>query len=135
MGKRLISLLLAVVMVIGMVPISALPTFAAETEKPNIFASYAENVAVDGALSESAWLTYGKMTSADSTTVKNFGVLWDKGNLYLGFNSTDEVTVQINGAAVPVKSVTGTAAKEIAVSLADVAISASNRCRWVKRPP
>ena len=126
MGKRILSFLLALVMVVGLIPATVFPVFAAETnsaETPtaNVYAAYADNIAVDGVLSEAGWLTYGKMTAVESAAKRNFGVLFDAGYLYFGVDSADSVSVQINGKTVtPAANVAGTAAREVAVALTDI---------------
>lgn len=78
MGKRILSLLLAMVMVVSMVPAAAIPTLAAETEQTASYdALVAANITLDGNLSETDWLTSGKLSGGQA-----FDILWDGENLY-----------------------------------------------------
>ena len=80
MKKRLLALCLAVVLLLGMMPVRS---FATDTEnEPSHQAAYAGAIAMDGSLSESAWNAYGKIT--DGTSFRCFDVLWDAANLYIG---------------------------------------------------
>ena len=106
MRKRIVCLLIAIVMVVGMIPASI---FATEAESV-YYAGYSGAVAVDGNASETAWITEVDMTDGENT--RAFGALWGKGNLYLAVvpeegDTTVTVTVGSVTATVTAAGVTG----------------------------
>ena len=78
MGKRILSFLVALFMVVGMIPATAMGVFATGTEQAATYdALVATGINLDGSLSETAWLTSGKLSGGEA-----FDILWDGANLY-----------------------------------------------------
>ena len=77
MGKRILSLLLALVMVLGMVPAMA---FAAETnlESAAVINAVRSTVTADGKLDEERWALVGQLTGQ-----MHFGAMYEPGKLYI----------------------------------------------------
>ena len=98
MGKRTLSFLLALIMVVGMIPFTAAPTvLAAEPEQDSAAyqALVAKDIVVDGNLNETSWYTGGKLSGGQA-----FDILWDGGNLYFAVDagaSDTELIVKIGG--------------------------------------
>ena len=85
MKKRILSALMALIMVFGLIP---MPAFAetgseGETVTPTYLAAYAKNVVVDGDASETAWNLSGNLTAEGSSETYPFDILWDAQGLYL----------------------------------------------------
>lgn len=100
MKKRLIALCMAIVLVLGILPVSVM---AEGIGKSDYLAAYAKTVTVDGALDELAWSTHGVMTGTSAD--RAFGVLWSGNTLYLGVvpESTDtELRVKLGEAEIAV---------------------------------
>ena len=76
MKKRLIALCMAIVLVLGILPVSVM---AEGIGKSDYLAAYAKTVTVDGALDELAWSTHGVMTGTSAD--RAFGVLWSGNTL------------------------------------------------------
>ena len=105
--QRMSAFILALVMVLGMIPtgIFKLGTSAAESTpdpdlgKTFLHASYAASVNVDGAQDD------GYRFDVPVGSLR-LGAAWNKGGLYLSFNSADVTieTLKINGAAVDLTS-------------------------------
>lgn len=100
MKKRLIALCMAIVLVLGILPVSVM---AEGIGKSDYLAAYAKTVTVDGTLDELAWSTHGVMTGTSAN--RAFGVLWSGNTLYLGVvpESTDtELRVKLGEAEITV---------------------------------
>lgn len=100
MKKRLIALCMAIVLVLGILPVSVMAEGIGESD---YLAAYAKTVTVDGALDELAWSTHGVMTGTSAN--RAFGVLWSGNTLYLGVvpESTDtELRVKLGEAEITV---------------------------------
>lgn len=100
MKKRLIALCMAIVLVLGILPVSVMAEGIGESD---YLAAYAKTVTVDGALDELAWSTHGVMTGTSAN--RAFGVLWSGSTLYLGVvpESTDtELRVKLGEAEIVV---------------------------------
>ena len=97
MSKRILSFLLAAVMVFGMIPFNAIPTFAAETTPTDksYEAMVAQNITIDGSLSELSWMAGGKLSGGEA-----FDILWDGGNLYFAVKAGGTLTVAIGGKEI-----------------------------------
>ena len=101
MKKRLIALCMAIVLILGLFPVSVMAEEG--TGKSKYLAAYAKTVTVDGTLDELAWSTHGVMTGGNAN--RAFGVLWSGNTLYLGVvpESTDtELRVKLGEAEITV---------------------------------
>jgi len=113
MSKRLISFFVALVMVLGMVPVM---TFAAETE--NVIVAVNGVATVNGTLDEERWALTGHL--GDDL---RFGAMYNAGYLYLGVDAAiDSITVKLNGADAPLQLQKSETATEAVISLADAGL-------------
>ena len=105
MQKRVISILLAFVLVFGMIPFGS--ATAQETAQ-TIYAVRASSLSLDNNLTEPEWTATAKASS--DAGFGSIGAVWDSTNLYLGI-STDavKVTVAAGGKSVEALPVNGTA--------------------------
>jgi len=101
MGKRILSWVLSLAMILGMVP-----GFAIAAENEIVYkAAYAAAVNIDGNLSEVAWGTDADLT--DGTDTRAFGALWNGENLYIAVvpkAGDTTVTVEVGSATAVVTS-------------------------------
>jgi len=72
MGKRILSLLLTLALILGMVPGMPFSVAAAQQVAVDYEAAYASSVTVDGSLSETAWLTSGKLSGGQPFSYARF---------------------------------------------------------------
>ena len=117
MGKRIISLLLALVMAAGLFPAAAITAFAAETVPANVIHAVSGTVTMDGELSETIWSSVGELT--DGVT---FGAVYDTTHLYLGITGqVSDLKVRLNGADAALTQVDGSA-HELQIALDQVGL-------------
>lgn len=98
-------MLLVIALVLSLLPGIALFA-AAESAEPIYRAAYADNITVDGSLSETGWLLDGTVSE------EAFGALWDGDTLYLAVEPGDAESVKVTLAG-----------KSAVVSVADGAVS------------
>ena len=105
MKKRLLAMFLTVAMLIGLLPTTAF-TLDLSSEEPPVpvySAAYAADVAVDGVLQETGWITDGKMTSAEGS--RSYGALWKSGTVYFAVKldaADTKVTIVLNEKKITV---------------------------------
>ena len=121
MTKRVLSMLLAVIMLLGILPLSVLAADAEITAAPlkGHPAAYAISVTVDGETAEKDWALSGNLT--DGT---DFGFLWNEDYLYLAIDSTEAASLTVNGeACTPAaeNAATGTV-QEMAIPFSDLGL-------------
>ncbi len=110
MQKRILSLLLAVILVFGMLPAGVMAT---QTTAQTIYAVQAVSLALDNKLTETEWTATAAITTEAGSG--SISAAWDDTNLYLGI-ATDAtgVTVALGENSVEAVPVNGVA--EFAVS-------------------
>ena len=117
MGKRIISLLLALVMTVSLIPGAVISAFATETIPANVIHAASGTVTMDGELSETVWSPVGELT--DGVT---FGAVYDTTHLYLGITGqVSDLKVRLNGADAALTQVDGSA-HELQISLEQVGL-------------
>jgi len=100
MGKRILSLLLTLALILGMVPGMPFSVAAAQQVAVDYEAAYASSVTVDGSLSETAWLTSGKLSGGQP-----FDILWNQNALYFAVvpgSADSSLTVSAGGKTTSV---------------------------------
>ena len=97
--KKLMSFLLALIMLVGMVPGTALPAVAAEAEP--LHAYYTDqNMSVDGTLREEHWLLRDKVGNTP------IALLNAQETLYIAMKTEEKlIDVTVNGKSFRVESV------------------------------
>ena len=116
MGKRVISLLVALVLIIGMIPIDAIPAFATNELPSKVVNANYGTVTVDGTLSEPEWALTGQLAAGVI-----FGAVYDADYLYLGFQgSVSGLGVKVNGTAATLSQTDSVT--EVAISLSQVGL-------------
>ncbi len=101
--KRLLSLLLAVVMVICLLPATATATATATEPNDEALTAYLTQTppVVDGKLKEPSWYVIHPLNAAagDSTPHGSVGFLWDKSCLYVGLSFSDASVFELSVAS------------------------------------
>lgn len=110
MKKRMIALCMAIVLILGLFPVSVMAEEG--TGKSKYLAAFAQTVSVDGALDELAWSKHGTMTGQSGT--RAFGILWSGSMVYFGIvpePADTELRVKLGDAEITVTKdgVSGTA--------------------------
>ncbi len=119
-SKRLLSLLLAVTLIIGLFP-ATLATAEPNGEALTAYLTQTPPV-VDGKLKEPSWYVIHPLNAAagDSTPHGSVGFLWDKSCLYVGLSFSDATIFELS-----VASSDGTAEKMVALDLGNGELSGS----------
>ena len=101
MKKRMIALCMAIVLILGLFPVSVMAEEG--TGKSKYLAAFAQTVSVDGALDELAWSKHGTMTGQSGT--RAFGILWSGSMVYFGIvpePADTELRVKLGDAEITV---------------------------------
>ena len=77
MKKRIVSLLLAIVMIVGMIPMGAISAFAAITPEPDIPVLVSDESGAYHITSADDWTKFGTMVTAGSNTFEDKTVVLD----------------------------------------------------------
>ena len=116
MSKRILAMLLAVMLLVGMLPTN-LFAFTASAEEGSEAASVSmealvaeTEITVDGALSEAAWSSWMKIpASAEGAPSGRVAAAWNLETLYLAINAdADTAALTVNGRALTVDLSAGT---------------------------
>ena len=123
MGKRMVSLLLALIMTLGLFPSAAISAFATESAALEngmsiLTAFSAEDIALDGKITDGGWQMH------DLGNGLSIGAQWQKKTLYLAASS-EVSSLVVNGVTVPLTEGTegvsvfsGSTYTELAISMA-----------------
>lgn len=98
--KRIFAIFLSVLLLAGALSAGFLLVQAEETNTLGGYpAAYASSIAVDGSLSEEAWLLHGKIIGEETASSGTFGAVWNKDNLYFAVKpgEAESVTITVNG--------------------------------------